>query len=238
MMHEASVHARMGRGVRLSTERSEQGPGWTSRAVRCVAYVVGATAWLDATGGCTAVLGMDAPGLADAAGIVTDAGTAAELPPPGKPATDAGSPDAPLTLVDSALGPGDDASAQGEEGEVPSLGVPCGNAASCSGASPVCCMGSDDAGGPTFQCITPADSCTPGYSVECDSDHPCVGQGEGCCHYAHSTKCVAVDAQTLACPGGGAVRVCDPRASGECGAGLSCQLVTSGSASPYYACQP
>jgi hypothetical protein len=179
---------------------------------------------------------MDAPGLADAGTLVTDAGTAAELPPLGIPGDDGGLLDGPvITALDSAApGEGD---AGGGDVVGPELGVPCGGAAWCNGATPICCMGTTDAGGPVFQCITPADSCVSGYSVECDSENACAGTGQGCCHYSHSTKCVAIDPQTQACPGGGVVRVCDPRAADPCGAGLSCKVVTTGWASPYYACQ-
>jgi hypothetical protein len=189
---------------------------------------------LGAAPGCTAVLGMEAPGLADGAPLVADGGTVTELPP-SKSGEDAGSFDAPAAALDSAAPSIGDAA--GEDSADPLLGVPCGSTA-CSGATPICCMSSNgDAGGAAFQCVTPADTCTPGYSVECDSEHSCPGSGQGCCHYAHATKCVSLDPATQACPGGGAVRVCDPTVPGMCGAGLSCKVVTSGSASPYYACE-
>jgi hypothetical protein len=198
-----------------------------------------------AAAGCTAILGMDAPGLAcldecaDAATIVPDAAVATE-PPPGKTGDDGSSLDVPTgTVFDSPTA--SDAGYENENEDGPSLpfGVSCGMALSCSGATPVCCRTVLDAGGAAFQCVASLDSClgSGSYGVACDSDNLCPGSSQACCHYPSSTKCVPVDQGTQACPGNAVAEVCDPHVTNGCGAGLSCKFVGAGVASPYYACE-
>lgn len=160
---------------------------------------------------CNAVLGLDSPSL--------------------DPCASGGCADA--TATDAATDAARDAST---EAPPPGPGVRCGGGSfgrtACSGQTPVCCQGSDDAGVTTYTCVASADACA--YPIACSSYNDCPGSSV-CCHYSAHIKCVG----QATCAND--ALVCEPDgAAYQCPAGWSCKVndVNNGVSSPYFVCGP
>ena len=163
---------------------------------------------------CTAVLGLDKPTLDPCAETAcADAASDADAQ-----AQEAGR--------DGAVDAGSDA---------PIVGVRCGGGSfgvsGCTGATPVCCQTSDDAG--TRYACGASGACA-GYAIACASNADCPGN-DVCCHQATQMKCVGASACNSA------DLVCEPNGpSDQCPAGWKCtaRLTNAGVASPYFGCAP
>jgi hypothetical protein len=206
--------------------------------------VVALSAAAVVAGGCTSVLGLDAPTLdpciqhacLDAAvdgGVTVDA-----------PGTDSVSP-----LADSGEA-SSDSSSDGKGGDGPSSeaaacvwdggiafdggGVRCGGGCfptvTCAGPTPFCCQ-TLGTGGFAYACVASESTCS-GYSISCVNENDCGGS-DVCCHYSTHTVCAS------SCTSNGDI-ACVPGSADDCPAGKSCSVrVTDGdAAAPYYTCQP
>jgi hypothetical protein len=181
---------------------------------------------------CTSVLGLDAPTLApcldggcDAAvhdAAVDSTADVLEASADSETSTDSGALESSCAASDAAP----DAPA----------GVLCGGgcfgATYCTGANPVCCQTTNDAGITTYACTSSESACT-GYPIVCANDDDCPGS-DICCHFTTKMTCDT----TAACPNSDLV--CRPGMTIDCPTGKACNVpaVNAGVTSPYYVCQP
>jgi hypothetical protein len=171
---------------------------------------VGAAA--TALGGCTSVLGLDAPTLDPCTEHVC---------------ADATSPDG-----GSSDGGAESAACVWDGGVAfDGSGVRCGGGCyattTCTGAAPVCCQTGSDAGMLAFACVANEGACA-GYAVDCVNENDCNGS-EVCCHYSTHTICAN------SCTSNGAT-ACLPSSADDCPTGWTCKPADAGG-SPYYTCQ-
>jgi hypothetical protein len=177
-------------------------------------------ACLGVVAACSSVLGLDAPTLDPcAAGQCGDG--AADAKPEAAP--DAGPEAAPACLWDGAV-----PAATG-------TGVRCGGGCApvvfCTGASPVCCQTTDDAGVSAFACAASETACS-GYAIDCVNENDCAGS-DVCCHDIAHTICAG------SCTSGEGI-ACLPGSSDDCPTGKTCsvRVENDDAAAPYYTCQP
>jgi hypothetical protein len=206
--------------------------------------------WLAVTvagAGCSALLDMPAPQLGDGA----DAALEASSIDVGVPEASPGAPDAGAdssfdaareAAADVALdmavvdAPVDVALDQSSDAPPPQNGVACGFGSSCAqSALPDCCATADEAGAPTYACVSSASACS-GYLIECANENDCPNN-DICCHYNSGMRCETPSGG--ACPGGATTQACDPANNGECPARQACtlQLTINDMPSPYLGCQ-
>jgi hypothetical protein len=212
--------------------------------------------------GCSGILQLDAPTLADGgtidASFEVDVGSGDE--PQGDDApqvTDDASIDAPLqdVSVDVALdrtardvvADAVDDVALDQASDAPPPGVLCSfNATTYCGPGIPCCETASDAGMPVLTCVPSQTDCTnaSGYYIECANDNDCAKPANAiCCHYGSGMRCETPLMGSGGCPGGGPdlTQACDPSNVGECPGGQSCTLhLTNGAMalpSPYWGCQ-
>jgi hypothetical protein len=190
-------------------------------------------ACLAATGGCSSVLGLDAPTLDPCAGqACADATAEGSIEAGTEGAVEVGTDAA----ADGDAGPPGDAGCIWD-GEVPfdDGAVRCGGGCfaptSCSGATPVCCQTQDATGELTFTCAASEAACS-GYSIDCVNENDCSGNGV-CCHYSTHTICAT------SCTGNQDI-ACLPGSADDCPAGKKCDVVAKNgdAAVPYYLCEP
>jgi hypothetical protein len=133
--------------------------------------------------------------------------------------------------ADAALSPDGSDAAPGSRDAAPDRGAVIG--VRCSGATPVCCQVTDDAGSSVYACRASAGACE-GYAIACASGSDCPGN-DVCCHFSSSTKCEPVSA----CADD--ALVCDPAGpKDQCPTGWTCKgpVVNTGQVSPYFSCAP
>src|SRR5579872_6039709 len=180
-------------------------------------------------GGCTAVLGLDAPKLAPCQDGGCGDSTVADDSAPGGDA-DAG----PLeTGVDSGADAADSAPTcdNAAADAVAALSaVQCGGGCFpvvyCTGSTPVCCQ-TTTGGVTTYACTASETSCT-GYPIACANDDNCPGT-EICCHFNTKITCdTTANCQTNEL-------VCRPTVTADCPAGKACNvpITIDGVTSPY-----
>jgi hypothetical protein len=120
----------------------------------------------------------------------------------------------------------------------PSNGLRCGSGASaifCAAPTDLCCLTFDDAGSPSYACVSDTTACTPGYPIACASDNDCAGS-DVCCFYNSGIKCEPENTPSCA-----AALVCDPGAPAsdeECNTGQTCDVayLLNGFPLPYDGC--
>lgn len=181
--------------------------------------------------GCTSVLGLDPPTLAQCLdGGCSDA-TAHDA------AVDASAETAPDATPDSGdTGTGESSCASDAAPDVIPPGVMCGGGCFgvtyCTSPNPVCCQQTDDAGVTTYACTASESTCS-GYSIVCANDDDCPGT-DICCHFASKMTCDS----TTNCPSQDLV--CRPWMPIDCPTGKACdvQADNAGVPSPYYLCEP
>jgi len=193
-----------------------------------------------AVAGCSSVLGLDPPTLdpcttagacVDAAGDVTvdtsDGAASPDVVDAGDARTEAG-PDAPPEAAPACVWDGAVPDAGG-------TGVRCGGGCYpvvlCTGATPVCCQTTSDAGVTAFACASSETACG-GYPIDCVNENDCLGT-DVCCHYLAHMIC------DTACTSGGDI-ACLPASTDDCPTGKTCDVRVSdeGVAAPYYTCEP
>jgi hypothetical protein len=219
-------------------------PGSSASALRLGG---GAAALAIGIAGCTSILGMDKPTLSpcfvedacldaspasyDARGVLVDAADEDFA----LPQEDSSSPDAGLS---------DGSADDWTPPPVLCAASAVGDAAWCSGATPVCCQGSDG-GQPTYSCVATdpaglfANCPSNTYPIACDGPGACAS-GDVCCHFhTGGMKCVP---PSHCGPLTDSIFVCDPDAgpgASGCPSGTSCtdMLTNSGLPTPYHGCQ-
>jgi hypothetical protein len=119
------------------------------------------------------------------------------------------------------------------------LGSPGAAAPRCGqfGGTPYCCETGDDAGQPSFACVSGPAACA-GYPIQCAKDGDCAGTNI-CCHHESGMTCEEAVPASGTCASG--TQACDPLESdpNECPKGTTCKasLTNDQLASPYLGCQ-
>jgi hypothetical protein len=189
---------------------------------------------------CSGILGLDPPTLAVCAGGCAD-GSASSSDGSTSSGGDSSIPgDAMPESATSDVTPDSvaDAIADVVPDRGPATGVRCGSGSSavfCAPPSPLCCLDFDDAGGPSYSCVSDATGACPGYPIACASDNDCAGS-DVCCFYHSGIKCEPENTPSCATE-----LVCDPSAPAsddECNTGQTCSVayLFDGGSLPYYGC--
>lgn len=193
-------------------------------------------------GGCSGVLGMEAPtldpcaqgGCADApvvdVGVETGDGTvttdAPAEAPPGDVQADvqADAPHDGAACVDAAIP---------DAGTGVRCGGGCWPVTFCTGTQ-VCCESTTGAGQTTFACVASESACN-GYAIKCVNENDCGGS-DVCCRFAAHMVCD----NAANCPN--PQLACIPGSSQDCPTGKACDvplvLDDGGVTSPYFTCHP
>jgi len=202
-----------------------------------------------AAGGCSGVLGMDAPTLDPCLqGGCLDVGVEAPVGTDGNSTADGSDTGSDGNgPVDGPGGDDADASGGGDgppaclEASLPDAspgGIRCGGGCYpvtyCTGTS-VCCQTTDDAGVPKYACMASETACSnaTGYTIKCENENDCGGN-DVCCHF--STHMVCDSDPTCV----GSTIACVPGSSSDCPTGKKCDvvLVNANVSSPYWGCAP
>jgi hypothetical protein len=102
----------------------------------------------------------------------------------------------------------------------------------CGGATPICCVSTDDLGVTTLACTASETACA-GYSIHCVNENDCGGS-DVCCRFSAHMVCDA----PANCPNQDLA--CVPGSPQDCPTAKQCDvpLVVGGKTTPYFTCEP